>query len=147
MTDNTLWKDLDPHDIRRQVAYVASHSSDGFSWPTYEKFIEVMELPDSSLAKTYYYECQHVHTMYTGKWAGWWELSWDMFPDSDERYPIKLVVVSLALTEHTHFASLLAEIGIFKSTSEAKKNGWSKLLTAGDFLFKKKTYILRLRND
>jgi len=83
--------------------------------------------------------------MYIGKWAGWWELSWDVFPDDDsDLYPIQLVTVSLANTEHTHFPSLLAELNLFKSASEAKKNGWSKPLTTGDFFFKKKTYILRV---
>ena len=40
------------------------------------------------------------------------------------------------------FAPLLVELGFLKSSNEAKKNGWNKPLTKGDFFFKKKTYIL-----
>ena len=82
--------------------------------------------------------------MYIGKWAGWWELSWDMFEHECDLYPIQLVVISLNNTEFTNFAPLLAELLLFKSSSEAKKNGWNKPLEKGDFFFKKKTYILRI---
>jgi hypothetical protein len=141
----TIWQDLAPSDIRRTVAYVARQSPDGYSWPTYERFIEILTLPDAATWKDHYFYCGYVHHMYMGKWAGWWELSWDMF-DSDEidLYPIQLVTVSLSKTAHTHFPSLLAELKLFKSAGDAKKNGWAKPLALGDFLFKKKTYILRL---
>ena len=142
----TIWQDLHPCDVRRQVAYVAGQSPDGYSWPTYERFLEIMNLPDNPSWKAHYYHCGYVHFMYQGKWAGWWELSWDMFPDDEDLdlYNIRLVVVSLDKSTHTHFPSLLAELNLFKSASEAKKNGWAKPLTTGDFFFKKKTYILRI---
>ena len=141
----TIWQDLAPGDIRRTVAYVARQSPDGYSWPTYERFIEILTLPAAATWKDHYFYCGYVHHMYMGKWAGWWELSWDMF-DTDEidLYPIQLVTVSLSKTAHTHFPSLLAELKLFKSAGDAKKNGWAKPLALGDFLFKKKTYILRL---
>jgi hypothetical protein len=82
--------------------------------------------------------------MYIGKWAGWWELSWDMFEHECDLYPIKLTVVSIKDVEYTSFAPLLAELKLFKSSSEAKKNGWNKPIEKGDFFFKKKTYILRI---
>lgn len=142
----TIWLDLEPGDIRRTVAYVANQSTDGYRWPTYERFLEIMTLPDSKVWKDHYYHCGYIHHMYIGKWAGWWELSWDVFPDNDnlDLYNIMLVTVALGETEHTHFPSLLAELNLFKSASEAKKNGWAKPLATGDFLFKKKTYILRI---
>lgn len=145
--DKTMdWSILPPCDIRRQVAWVARQSPDGYSWPTYERFLELNDLPDNIHWKKDYYACGYVHFMYMGKWAGWWELSWDMFPDDEDLrlYPIKLVVVSLSKTEHKAFPSLLAELDLFKSSSEAKKNGWNKPLEEGDFFFKKKTYILRI---
>jgi len=140
-----IWQDLEPSDIRHTVAWVARQSPDGYSWPTYDAFTAILKLPDTAMWKDHYIHCSHVYHMYIGKWAGWWELSWDMF-DTDEidLYPIQLVTVSLSKTAHTNFPSLLAELNLFKSTSEAKKNGWSKPLTIGDFFFKKKTYILRI---
>ena len=141
----TIWQDLAPGDIRRTVAYVARQSPDSYSWPTYDAFIAILKLPDTATWKDHYIHCSHVYHMYIGKWAGWWELSWDMFDTDDiDLYPIQLVTVSLSKTVHTNFPSLLAELNLFKSASEAKKNGWSKPLTTGDFFFKKKTYILRI---
>ena len=141
----TIWQDLETGDIRRTVAYVARQRTDSYSWPTYDAFIAILKLPDTATWKDHYIHCSHVYHMYIGKWAGWWELSWDMF-DTDEidLYPIQLVQDSLSTTEHKNFPSLLAELNLFKSASEAKKNGWSKPLTTGDFFFKKKTYILRI---
>jgi hypothetical protein len=141
----TIWQDLEPGDIRHTVAYVTRQSPDGYSWPAYDAFTAILTLPDTAMWKDHYIHCSHVYHMYIGKWAGWWELSWDMF-DTDEidLYPIQLVTVSLSKTGHTNFPSLLAELNLFKSASEAKKNGWSKPLTTGDFFFKKKTYILRI---
>ena len=142
----TIWQDLASGDIRRTVAYVAHRSPDGYSWPTYERFLEILTLPDRATWKAHYFHCEYVHFMYMGKWAGWWELSWDVFPDNEELdlYNIMLVTVSLSKTEHTHFPSLLSELTLFKSAGEAKKNGWARPLSTGDFLFKKKTYILRI---
>ena len=140
-----IWQDLEPGDIRRTVSHVASQSPDGYSWPTHERFIAILKLPDTATWKDHYFHCGHVHAMYMGKWAGWWELSWDVFPNDEiDLYPIQLVRVSPSNTEHKNFPSLLVELNLFKSTSEAKKNGWSKPLTTGDFFFKKKTYILRV---
>ena len=141
----TIWQDLETGDIRHTVAYVARQSPDGYTWSTYDAFIAILKLPDTAMWKDHYIHCSHVYHMYIGKWAGWWELSWDMF-DTDEidLYPIQLVQDSLSTTEHKNFPSLLAELNLFKSASEAKKNGWSKPLTTGDFFFKKKTYILRI---
>ena len=136
----TIWQDLEPGDIRRFVAYVCNQTG-STAFPSFEVFSKLLGIEDQTL----FAECQHVHAMYIGKWAGWWELSWDVFPtDEIELYPIQLVVVSLSKTEHTNFPSLLAALNLFKSASEAKKNGWSKPLTTGDFFFKKKTYILRV---
>lgn len=134
-----MWENLEPGDIRRLVAWICnqSHST---KFPDYEKFVDILGKEDKNL----FYECQHVHAMYIGKWAGWWELSWDMFEHECDLYPIQLVVISLSKTEFTSFAPLLAELLLFKSSSEAKKNGWNKPLEKGDFFFKKKTYILRI---
>lgn len=144
--EKNKWKNLEKNDIRRVVAYVAQQSLDGHSWPTYENFLDILKLQDSILWKNHYNYCTHIHTMYIGKWAGWWELSWDVFPDNDEieLYNIALFVISKSETIHTHFPSLLAELKLFKSANEAKKNGWAKPLEIGDFFFKKKTYILRI---
>lgn len=135
----TIWQDLEPGDIRRIVAYVCKQT-DSTAFPSFEVFSKLIGNED----KTLFTECQHVHAMYIGKWAGWWELSWDMFDTDCDLYPIQLVTVSLSNTEHKGFASLLAELGLFKSSSEAKKNGWNKPLEVGDYFFKKKTYILRI---
>ena len=135
----TIWQDLEPGDIRRIVATVCKQAGTT-TWPVYDEFCRIAKCE----SLPFYHQCQHVHSMYIGKWAGWWELSWDMFDTDCELYPIQLVVVSLADSEHTNFPSLLAELNLFKSASEAKKNGWSKPLTTGDFFFKKKTYILRI---
>lgn len=140
-----IWTDLEPGDVRRTVSYVAKRSDDGYSWPTYEKFIEILDLPDNIQCRTHYDFCAHVHSMYIGKWAGRWELSWDMFPNDDvELYPIQLKQVSIKETSIRTFPALLSDLGLFKSSSEAKKNGWNKPLATGDFFFKKKTYILRI---
>lgn len=134
-----MWQDLPKGDIRRLVAWICNQSN-SIQFPDYEKFVDILGKKDYNL----YYECQHVHAMYIGKWAGWWELSWDMFDHECDLYPIQLVVVSLSDTEFSTFAPLLAELKLFKSSSEAKKNGWNKPLEKGDFFFKKKTYILRI---
>lgn len=134
-----IWQDLEPGDIRRVVAYVCKQSN-STAFPTFDVFSKLLGKEDKNL----FAECQHVHAMYIGKWAGWWELSWDMFDTECELYPIQLVTVSLSNTEHTGFAALLTELKLFTSNKEAKKNGWAKPLTIGDFFFKKKTYILRI---
>lgn len=134
-----MWENLESGDIRRLVAWVCNQTN-STSFPDYSTFVDLVGTEDKSL----FYECQHVHMMYIGKWAGWWELSWDMFEHECDLYPINLVVVSVADLEYTTFAPLLAELELFKSASEAKKNGWNKPLEKGDFFFKKKTYILRV---
>lgn len=134
-----MWQNLPKGDIRRLVAWICNQSN-SIQFPDYEKFVDIIGKKDYNL----YYECQHVHAMYIGKWAGWWELSWDMFDHECDLYPIQLVVLSLSDTEFSTFAPLLAELKLFKSSSEAKKNGWNKPLEKGDFFFKKKTYILRI---
>lgn len=134
-----MWQDLPKGDIRRLVTLICNQSN-SIKFPDYEKFVDILGKNDYNL----YYECQHVHAMYIGKWAGWWELSWDMFDHECDLYPIQLVVISLSDTEFSTFAPLLAELKLFKSSSEAKKNGWNKPLEKGDFFFKKKTYILRI---
>lgn len=133
------WENLPKGDIRRLVAWVCNQDQTT-SFPSQERFAELTGLSDRSL----FYECQHVHFMYIGKWAGWWELSWDVFDHECDLYPISLNVVSLSERGYTTFAPLLAELELFKSSSEAKKNGWGKPLEKGDFFFKKKTYILRI---
>ncbi len=134
-----MWQNLSMGDIRRLVAWICnrSHST---KFPDYNEFTNILGKEDKNL----FYECQHVHTMYIGKWAGWWELSWDIFEHDCDLYPIQLVVISLSNIGFTTFAPLLAELKLFKSSSDAKKNGWNKLLEKGDFFFKKKTYILRI---
>ncbi len=134
-----MWQDLPKGDIRRLVAWICNQSKTT-SFPDFDKFKELIKSDNRSL----FYECQHVHAMYIGKWAGWWELSWDVFEHECDLYPINLKVVSLKTLEYTTFAPLLAELELFKSASEAKKNGWNKPLEKGDFFFKKKTYILRI---
>lgn len=133
------WEDLPNGDIRSLVAWICNQTN-STSFPSYEQFVELVKTVDKPL----FYECQHVHAMYIGKWAGWWELSWDMFEHECDLYPIKLTVVSIKDVEYTSFAHLLAELELFKSSSEAKKNGWNKPLEKGDFFFKKKTYLLRI---
>lgn len=133
------WQDLPSGDIRRLVAWVCNQDN-STAFPTFERFTELVKISD----KTLFYECQHVHAMYIGKWAGWWELSWDVFDHECDLYPIHLKVVSVSELEYSTFAPLLAELELFKSSSEAKKNGWNKPIEKGDFFFKKKTYILRI---
>lgn len=83
--------------------------------------------------------------MYIMKWAGHWELSWDVFGDTSiDLIVIKLVKISKKECEHSNFPQLLAELGLFKSAKDAKNNGWGKPIEEGDFFFKKKTYILRI---
>lgn len=108
-------------------------------FPTYEQFCSVM--PSH---RQFYFDCQHAYLMVLGKLAGWWELSWDVFEHDCDLYPICLVVVSIADTEHKQFSSLLCSLKLFKSAADAKRNGWNKPLTIGDYFFKKKTYILRV---
>ncbi len=134
-----MWQNLPKGDIRRLVAWICNQS-DTTSFPDFDTFKDIVKTDDATL----FYECQHVHAMYIGKWAGWWELSWDMFDHECDLYPIQLVTVSLKDTTVNNFAPLLAELNLFKSSSEAKKNGWGKPLEKGDFFFKKKTYILRI---
>lgn len=134
-----MWQDLPKGDIRRLVAWICNQTN-STTFPSYDVFVDLVKIKSPNL----FYECQHVHAMYIGKWAGWWELSWDMFDHECDLYPIQLMIVSLSGTEHTSFAPLLAELKLFKSSGEAKKNGWNKHLEKGDFFFKKKTYILRV---
>lgn len=134
-----MWSDLPMGDIRRLVAWLCNKNN-SVSFPDFETFVDLTGFK----SKSFFYECQHVHAMYIGKWAGHWELSWDVFDHDCDLYPIQLQIVSLADTSHTHFSSLLSELGLFKSSNEAKKNGWNKALEIGDFFFKKKTYILRI---
>lgn len=134
-----MWNDLPTGDIRKFVARVCNKAQ-STRFPEYEQFVQLTNIEDRNL----FYECQHVHAMYIGKWAGWWELSWDVFDHECDLYPINLKVVSIAECGYTAFAPLLAELGLFKSSGEAKKNGWNKSLEKGDFFFKKKTYILRM---
>ncbi len=78
--------------------------------------------------------------------AGHWALSTDILGRGEGIgvFPMALTVVSLGSTEHRTFPPLLAELKLFASTSEAKKNGWNRPLEGGDHLFKKKTYVLRI---
>ena len=134
-----MWQDLPIGDVRRLVAWICNQTSSA-TFPSYDVFVDLVKTKDLNL----FHECQHVHTMYIGKWAGWWELSWDVFEHECDLYPINLVVASMKDSEYVSFAPLLAELQLFKSSSEAKKNGWNKPIEKGDFFFKKKTYILRI---
>lgn len=137
------WSLLPTADIRRIVATLCK---DQF-WPflNFEEFCLQLKIStESKISKNFYAECSHVHFMYIMKFGGQWELSWDVFEHDCELYPIKLVTVDKNSSEHKFFPSLLAELELFKSSSEAKKNGWNKPLEIGDHFFKKKTYILRI---
>lgn len=133
------WETLPTGDIRKFVAQVCNKAQ-STRFPEYEQFVQLTNIEDRDL----FYQCQHVHAMYIGKWTGWWELSWDVFEHECDLYPINLKVASVAGCGYATFAPLLAELGLFKSSGEAKKNGWNKPLEKGDFFFKKKTYILRV---
>lgn len=138
------WSNLDSTDIRRVVSNIVLKNG-GFEFPDYDNFLAITNLKDSNNVVKYFYECKHVHFMYIGKIAGFWELSWDIFDNSDvDLYPMQLVVVDMEKTDHKWFYTLLADIKLFKSANDAKRNGWNKALEKGDFLFKKKTFVLRI---
>ena len=141
-----MWSNLEEGDIRLFVAKLMNGEENVNEFISFEKFLEKTKLKNVPVVCDFFHQCKHVHFMYVMKWAGVWELSWDVFPDNDniDLFPIELVKISLEELGHGSFPALLAELKLFKSASEAKKNGWNKPLQKGDFFFKKKTYILRI---
>lgn len=125
--------------------FTKGHINSFSKFPNLEQFCEVMELdPNSYEAKMLFYKLEHIHFMHIGKFAGWWELTWDHFGMDRELSPIQVVVKKISEIEHKKFAPLLAELKLFESTKDAKRNGWDKDIVLGDFFFKKKTFILRI---
>lgn len=131
-------------DIRNWALVLVNQSESITNINSYEEFLISNNLPDETWAKSTYNELKHVIFMYVMKEAGQWELSWDVFPDADiDLYPIELKIVNAE--DYNSFPSLLAELKLFKSGKDAKRSGWAKPITKGDFFFKKKTYILRIK--
>lgn len=98
----------------------------------------------SSVHQNHWYQIQHVFLMYSMKAAGNWELSWDLWPDNEylDLYPVKLSLVSKE--EYENMMDVLVDLNIFPSKKEAKRNGWNKPVEAGDYFFKKKTWVVRV---
>lgn len=72
---------------------------------------------------------------------GWW---FDATPNHDPiPFPTIQDIADLEAHEKT-MAHVLARHGVFKSVSDAKKNGWDKEITLGDHWFKKKTLCIRI---
>lgn len=139
------WELLEIGDIRKTVATIVKKYNKGIEFPDYNNFVIITKMKDCVQVKDFYHQCKHVYFMYIGKMAGFWELSWDIFPESNcDLYPIQLVVIDSEKTEHKWFFTLLADLQLFKSSNDAKRNGWNKAIEKGDFFFKKKTYILRI---
>ena len=132
-------------DIRKQALMLWGRSESLDKLISYEEFLIVNDLDDKFYYKSHYDLMKHVLFMYSMKDAGCWELSWDIFPTADiDLYPIQLTVLKLEEIDHNAMASLVSELGLFKSTKDAKRSGWGKPITKGDHFFKKKTYILRI---
>ena len=58
-----MWNDLPTGDIRKFVAWVCNKAQSTY-FPEYEQFVQLTNIKDRNL----FYECQHVHAMYIGKW-------------------------------------------------------------------------------
>lgn len=93
-------------------------------------------------------DMRHVLFMYSGKVAGWWELSWDLWPEREliDLYPVKLTVVDNSNDEFYTMSQLLVSVGAFKSGKEAKRAGWNKPVEPGDYFFNKKTWVIRVKS-
>jgi hypothetical protein len=72
--------------------------------------------------------------------AGWWLDVRDGKP-----VPLPQIIRIQDLEPHENtMAHILARFEIFKSISEARKNGWNKPIETGDHWFKKKTLCVRI---
>ncbi len=96
--------------------------------------------PDN-IPNDYWKFLRHVLFMYSMKASGKWELSWDLWPDKDN---IDLYPVDLVETTPQEFIEVLLSREVFKSRKDAKRNGWSQAPKPGDYLFKKKTMVVRV---
>ncbi len=114
--------------------------------PRLEAWLEERGLEDTPANRDAFYRADHIRWMHEGRDRGWWALNWDVFPETrdGDLVPLKLTVVDLPGCAHRTFAPLLAELGLFPSAKDAKRNGWGKPLTPGDHLFRKGTHVLRL---
>lgn len=73
-----------------------------------------------------------------GVCMGWWIIAADGEPMGVKTFKLS------DFDERALLAHVMAKAEMFKSVSEARKNGWNKPITKGDFLFKKRRYIIRI---
>jgi len=74
-----------------------------------------------------------------GARLGWWDIS-----DTGEMLAPPIVVDSSKLPDNALMAHVMAEVGIFPSVTQARKNGWDKPLTTGVFTVTKKKIRIKV---
>jgi len=78
--------------------------------------------------------------MQRGADQGWWP-SWD--EKGPRPWPWELRLSDFK--PHETMAHALVQIGVFESVGDARRNGWNKPITTGEWWFKKKTVHLIIK--
>lgn len=88
------------------------------------------------------HRARHLAFMEAGVVAGWWS---GFNPNTLDPLPKPTVIRTSDLEPHeTLMAHIMVRLGIFKTVSDARRNGWDKPIEPCDIWLKKKTINLQI---